>query len=409
MSIRAARRTAGIRYANREVVQLAEEAQRRGRKLLNLNIGDPNIFGFRTPECIQEAMIRAIRENHNGYSHSSGLAEARAAIRRQAESRGLRKVQEVLVTNGGSEAIDMALSALVNSGDNVLLPAPGYPLYAALLSRLEAETRRYRLDESNNWQPDIEHMAEQIDGRTRAIVLINPNNPTGCVYSRETIEAVIDLCRGHKLVLISDEIYDRILFNGHEHVPSASLADDVCIVTINGLSKNYIAPGLRCGWSITSGPAGLCEDYLQGMRKLSRVRLSAGHPQQHAIAPALLGAQEHLPPLCDILSRRARFCAERLNAIEGVQCVEPQGAFYAFPSLQIAGRDEDFVRELILETGVIVVQGSGFGLQGQPSYFRIVTLPGDEVLAEAFDRIEDFLGSWRRRHPFTEEAAAPAL
>jgi alanine-synthesizing transaminase len=397
VSIHPADRTRHIRYAVRDIILIADEARRRGRDLLYLNIGDPNPYHFRTPPHILDATIKAMRDNLNGYSPSSGIPEATAAIRRDAEARGLRNIQDVFIGTGASETIEIALSALVNRGDNVLLPFPGYPLYTALTAKLECEGRPYFLDEAHGWQPDLEDMAARIDEHTRAIVLINPNNPTGGTWSRETLLQIIELCRKHGLVLLSDEIYDRLIYNGEAHVPTASLADDICVLTFNGLSKNWVAPGFRLGWCIVSGPRELIDDYLEAMLKLTRARLCANHPEQHAIRVALEGDQSHIASMNAILKRRAGLADRMLNQVEGLSLVPPGGAFYAYPSLDIQGSDEDFVRQLILDTGVVVVPGSGFGQRPGTAHFRFVTLPDDETLTRAFERIADFVGAWRRR------------
>jgi len=240
-------------------------------------------------------------------------------------------------------------------------------------------------------------MAARIDERTRAIVLINPNNPTGGTWSRETLLRIIDLCRRHNLVLFSDEIYDRLIYNGEQHVPTASLADDICILTFNGLSKNWVAPGFRLGWCIVSGPVELLDDYLEAMLKLTRARLCANHPEQHSIRVALEGDQSHIREMNDILRRRAELAHRMLNEAEGISLVRPGGAFYAYPSLHIRGDDEDFVRQLILDTGVVVVPGSGFGQRPGTAHFRLVTLPDDETLRKAFERIADFTKAWLAR------------
>lgn len=396
MPIQAAERTRHIKYAVRDIILIADEARRRGRDLLYLNIGDPNPYHFRTPPHILEATIKAMRDNLNGYSPSSGIPEAVAAIRRDAERRGLRAVRDVFIGTGASECIEIALSALVNRGDNVLLPFPGYPLYTALCAKLECEGRPYFLDESKAWEPDLADLEARIDARTRAIVLINPNNPTGGTWSRETLLHIIELCRRHQLVLFSDEIYDRLIYNGEDHVPTASLAEDICILTFNGLSKNWVAPGFRLGWCLVSGPDALMGDYLDAMLKLTRARLCANHPEQHAIRAALEGDQSHLTEMNGILKRRADMADRMLNQVEGLSLVAPGGAFYAYPSLDIRD-DEDFVRQLILDTGVVVVPGSGFGQRPGTAHFRFVTLPDDATLAKAFERIADFMAAWRKR------------
>lgn len=397
MPIQPAHRTDHVKYAVRDIVLIAEEAKRRGRDLLYLNIGDPNPYGFRTPAHLLDAIEKAMRDNLNGYSPSSGIPEAVDAIRQDAERKGIRAIRDVFVSTGASEAIEIALSALADPGENVLLPFPGYPLYTALTAKLGIEDRPYYLDEANGWQPDLADMAQKIDEKTRAIVLINPNNPTGAIWSRETLEGVVELCRKHGLVLFSDEIYERLIYDGEGHVSTASLADDICILTFNGLSKNWVAPGFRIGWCVISGPEALVGDYLDAMLKLTRARLCANHPQQYAIRPALEGDQSHLVELNRTLKRRAELADRMLNDIDGISLVKPGGAFYAYPSLHIEGQDSDFVRELILETGVVVVPGAGFGQRPGTQHFRIVTLPDDETLRRAFERIGDFTCAWKKR------------
>ena len=396
MAIKPAHRTEKITYAVRDIVLIADQARAAGKELLYLNIGDPNIYDFRTPDHLIEATAAAMRQNHNGYSHSSGIEEARDAIRRDALGKGVKAIRDIFVTTGASEAIEIALSALVDQGDNVLVPAPGYPLYTALLAKLEAEQRSYLLDEDHGWQPDLADIEARIDSRTRALVLINPNNPTGSVCDRETLLGVLDLCRRHNLVLFSDEIYDRLLFHGQQHLPSASLTDDVCVLTFSGLSKNFVAPGFRIGWCIVSGPEEHCRDYLDAMLKLTRARLSANHPAQYAIAPALDGDKSHLENIIQILERRADLTDRVLNQIPGIRCVRPGAAFYAFPSLDIRSDDESFVKALIRETGVVVVHGGGFGQKPGTRHFRLVTLPDDRILERAYQRIGDFLADWTR-------------
>ena len=391
-----AHRTLDIKYAVRDVILVAEEARRRGRDMLYLNIGDPNPYDWRTPDHLIEASCEAMKRNLNGYSPSSGISEGVEAIRREAERKGIRAIREIFVTTGASEAIEIAMTALLNKGDNFLIPYPGYPLYTALLSKLEAEARPYYMDEASGWQPDVEDIESKIDERTRGIVLINPNNPTGATFSKNTLLKVVDLCRRKGIVLFSDEIYDKMIYDGSTHTSTAALCDDVCILTFNGLSKNYIAPGFRIGWCVVSGPEELSRDYVEAMLKLTRARLCANHPMQFAIAPALDGDQSHIEDMNRILRRRAELTDETFSAMDHASCVKPGGAFYAFPTIEIEGEDGDFVKELILETGVVVVAGSGFGQRPGTKHFRMVLLPDDDILRKAYERIGNFLASWRR-------------
>ncbi len=392
--IKPSRRTGKITYAVRDVVLLAEEAARRGKEVLYLNIGDPNLFDFQTAPEIIDSVHRAMLANRNGYAPSSGIEEAREAIRRDGRRKGISSIRDVFITTGASEAIDICLTALVNRGENVLVPAPGYPLYSAIINKLEAEPRFYYLDEGDGWQPDLEDIASRIDRKTRAIVVINPNNPTGAVYSGEVLRGIIALAREHNLVIFSDEIYDSLILEGGEHIPTASLDSEAAVITLNGLSKNYLAPGFRIGWGLVSGAPDQLKDYLEAVNKLLRARLSASHPVQWAIKPALEGERSHLIDAREKLTRRRDITVEMLNSIEGISCVAPRGAFYAFPRLEIPGSDGDFVRGLIRETGVVVVPGSGFGQRPGTNHFRVVFLAPEAVLERAYRAIGRFLESY---------------
>ena len=344
-------RTEKITYAVRDIVLLADEAARQGREMLYLNIGDPNKFDFQTAPHIVEAVSRAMRDNYNGYAPSSGIEEGRQAIINCARSKGIDRIRDVFVTTGASEAIDICLTALVNPGENVLIPSPGYPLYSAIINKLSGEPRPYYLNEDDNWQPDIEDIASRIDEKTRAIVIINPNNPTGAVYREEVLRGIIALALEHNLVIFSDEIYDSLILDDISHISTASLNGDLPVITFNGLSKNYLAPGFRIGWGIVSGPEDELRDYVEAINKLLRARLCANHPIQWAIKVALEGDQDQLIEVRQKLRRRRDITVEMLNAIDGITCVRPEGAFYAFPRLHIDGSDDEFVRGLIRETG----------------------------------------------------------
>lgn len=396
--IKPARRTEHIEYAVRDIVITAQEAAQQGKELLFLNIGDPIQYDFKTPRPMIEATYRAMCENLTGYSASAGVDEALEAIRRQARRQGIEPV-DIFVTTGASEAIDFALTALVNSGENVLVPFPGYPLYTAILAKLEAEARPYYLKEEAGWQPDPEEIESKINGKTRALVLINPNNPTGAVFSKEILLALADIARRHQLVILSDEIYDKLVFDGQKHYSIAALAPDVPVVTFNGLSKCYLAPGFRIGWGIVSGPREILVDYIEAIHKLARARLSASHPKQYAIPVALEGDHQHLIETLEKLRRRRDLTYEMLNQIPGISCVRPEGAFYAFPRIEVPGvSDREFVRELILETGVVVVHGSGFGQKPGTAHFRVVFLPPEEVLIEAYTRLAAFSERFFKRY-----------
>ncbi|MFC1647414.1 aminotransferase class I/II-fold pyridoxal phosphate-dependent enzyme [Patescibacteria group bacterium] len=382
------RRTENVTYAVRDIVVLAKKTQATGKQMMWLNIGDPLKFDFKTPKHMIEAVNKAMLGGYNGYSDSSGIDEALDAIRRRAESQGIKNIQDIVITNGGSEAIEICLTSIINPGDNILTPSPGYPLYEAILNKLEGEEIGYELDEENDWQPNVADMESKINDRTKGIVLINPNNPTGSVCNRETLLEIIELARKHNLVIYSDEIYDKLIFDGGEHISIASLADDVCFVTFNGISKNYMAPGWRIGWAIISGPAEICCDYVEAINKFTRARLCSNHPMQFAIKPALEGPQDHIPEAIAKLERRRDICISMLNEIDGISCVAPKGAFYAFPKIERDVDDKKWVEGLISQTGVVTVHGSGFGV---PGHFRIVLLPDEATLEKACNAIEEYM------------------
>jgi len=390
MLVKPASRTERITYAVRDIVVLADQVAKQGKKMLYLNIGDPNIFDFRTPQHIIEATHQAMMANLNGYSPSSGVKGAIEAIEREASRKGIGNVLDIFTLTGVSEGIDICFTALVNEGENVLTPMPGYPLYTAVLNKLGAHLNPYYLDESNYWQPNLEDIASKIDRKTRGIVVINPNNPTGSVCKEETIRGIIQLALEHNLVIFSDEIYDKLLLDDDEHISIASLNPDASVVTFNGLSKSYVVPGFRMGWGVVSGRREVLADYAEALNKLLRARLSANHPEQYAIKAALEGDQGHIREMKARLARRRDITTEMLNAIPGISCVKPRGAFYAFPRLHIEGSDEDFVRQLIKETGVVVVPGSGFGQEPGSKHFRVVFLPPEKVLEEAYAKIAQF-------------------
>ena len=393
--IKPSERAARVRYAIRDVMVVAQQARAAGKRLIPLNIGDPLQFDFPTPEHIIEAVYRAMRAGYNGYAPSLGTEEAIEAIRSEATRQGIRNMQEIMVTYGASEAIESALVSLLNPGENVLLPAPGYPLYEAVLTKLGCEPLPYCLDESNGWQPDLDDMARHINNKTKGIVVIHPNNPTGAVYSKETLRGILDLAARHGLVVFSDEIYSKLLLDPVEFISIASLAPEQPVVTFNGLSKAYLVPGFRIGWAILSGDARSVARYREVLARILRSRLSVNHPAQFAIRPALEGSQEHIPQVVEKLRRRRDLTVSILNAVPGVHCVSPQAAFYAFPRLDIARSDTEFVLDLIRETGVIVVPGEGFGQAQGSRHFRLVFLPPEDTLRDALHQIGEFARKWK--------------
>lgn len=388
------KRTENVTYAVRDIVVLAQKTKASGKEMLWLNIGDPLKYDFSTPPHMIEAVHQAMLKGMNGYSDSSGIEEALDSIKTQADIQGIQNIQDIVITNGGSEAIDICLTALLNPGDNLLTPSPGYPLYEAILNKLEAHENSYLLDEENDWQPDISDMEAQINDKTRGIVLINPNNPTGSICSKDTLIEVIELARKHNLVIFSDEIYDKLVFDGEKHISIASLADDICFVTLNGISKSYLAPGWRIGWAIVSGPKELCQNYVSAINKFTRARLCANHPMQWAIKPALEGPQDHIKEAIEKLEKRRTISMNLLNQIKGISCVSPKGAFYAFPKLEGYINDKEWVEGLIEKTGVVTVHGSGFGQKPGTNHFRIVLLPNEKTLENACHLIADYMKNY---------------
>lgn len=386
-----AARLENVRYAIRDLACIADEVISQGHKVLPLNIGDPLTFDFRTPAHMIEAVHKAMRDGKNGYSPSSGVKEALDAIRGEAARKGITNIQDVFVTTGVSETVDLCLTALLNPGDNVLTPCPDYPLYSAVLAKLDTGLNAYYLHEENGWQPDLDDIKKKITPQTRGIVLINPNNPTGSVCTRKMLEEIAELARRHNLVIFADEIYDKLIIDDDPHIAMAEVAPDVPIITFGGLSKNYLAPGWRIGWGIASGEASVMKPYLEGINKLLRSRLCANHPEQYAIQPALEGPQGHLLEVKRKLRSRRDLTMKWCTETPRVSCVAPRGAFYAYPSLDIPEDDEIFVRELIRQKHVMVVHGSGFGQRPGSKHFRIVFLPEETTLATAYAAIGDLL------------------
>ena len=386
-----------VRYAIRDLAVLADELARQGKEILQLNIGDPLQFDFRTPPHLIEAVVKAMRDGLDGYAPSLGVPEAVAAARAEAERKGIRNIQSVFITAGVSEAVDVCLAALINPDENILTPSPEYPLYSAVLAKVGASLNPYLLDEANGWEPDLEHISRRVFSGTRALLVINPSNPTGAVYSRETLERIAEIARQNNLLIFADEIYDKlILDDGQTHTSIAALAPDLPVVTFNGLSKAYLAPGWRVAWTVVSGPSAALKPYLEGVHKLLRARLCSNHPQQYAVRPALEGPQDHLVEVRRKLRARRDLTMAWCNTTPRISCVKPLGAFYAFPRLEIPESDEDFVRQLLAAKQVLVVHGSGFGQAPETRHFRIVFLPDEPTLTRAYASIADFI---RERYP----------
>jgi alanine-synthesizing transaminase len=389
--VAAAQRLENVRYAIRDLACVADEVAKKGHKILPLNIGDPLNFDFQTPAHLIEAVYKAMKDGKNGYAPSPGIKEALEAIRAEAERKGITSVQDVFVTSGVSETVDICLSALLNPGDNLLTPSPDYPLYSAVLAKLGIELNTYSLNEDDGWQPDLIDVHKKIGPRTRGIVLINPNNPTGAVCSRRMLEAIAELARRNNLIIFADEIYDKLILDDDPHISLASVAPDVPIVTFGGLSKNYLAPGWRIGWGMVSGDAAAVKPYVEGIGRLLRSRLCANHPEQYAIKAALEGPQDHLKEVAGKLRARRDLTVKWCGSTPRVSCVSPKGAFYAFPRLDIPEGDDVFVKELLVQKYVLVVNGSGFGQKKGTKHFRIVFLPEEQTLLTAYAGIASFM------------------
>ena len=394
--ITAASRLDNVRYAIRDLACVADEVIQQGHQVLPLNVGDPLNFDFQTPPHIIEAAYKAMRDGKNGYAPSPGIPEALEAIRGEAVRKGITTVRDIFVTAGVSETVDLCLAALVNPGEDVLTPSPDYPLYSAVLCKLGIKLNVYDLDEDDGWQPEIADIQRKLTPGTRGIVLINPNNPTGSLCTRQMLEQIAELARRHNLIVFSDEIYDKLILdseNGKDtpHLAFAAVAPDVPCVTFGGMSKNYLVPGWRIGWGIVSGDAAAVKAYTEGVHRLLRARLCANHPEQYAIKPALEGPQDHLVEVRRKLRSRRDLTQKWCESTPRVSCVAPRGAFYAYPRIDIPESDEIFVKELIRQKHVMVVHGSGFGQKPGTQHFRIVFLPDETTLTRAYGGIADFI------------------
>jgi aspartate/methionine/tyrosine aminotransferase len=385
-------------YAIRNIVAEAKAVEARGTAVRYLNIGDPVAFGFSTPPHLVEAASRAMREGHNGYLASAGILEAREAVAADYTARGVTTSPDrVLITAGTSEGIELTLSALVDPGDEVLVPSPTYPLYTAVLAKIGATPRFYRTDPDRDWMPDLEHMRSIVTARTKAIVMIDPNNPTGAVYPTTVRRAIIDLAERHDLTILADEVYGELGYDGP--VPLLSTLDtDAPIISFSSLSKAYLAPGWRTGWLVV-GKTPRLDDALAAIKKMADGRLCSPGPMQHAIAPALLGDRSHQPAFRAALAERAKVTTELLNDIPGMRCVAPRGAFYAMPQLTLPpGRtDEHYVLSLLRETGILTVYGSGFGMAPEAGTFRIVFLAQPSDLRTIYRDIAAFTADYLAR------------
>jgi len=388
-------RVNGFSYAIRNIVVEARKVEATGRKVAYLNIGDPIPFGFETPPHLVEAVARAMRDQHNGYTPSPGIAEARVAVADDFTRRGLDvDPDRVLITSGTSEGIELTLTALLNPGDEVLVPTPTYPLYTAVIAKLGAVERYYRTDPSRSWLPDLDHLATLVTPRTRALVVIDPNNPTGAVYPYDVRRALVEFSERHGLLFIADEVYGDLAYDGP--VPPIGLIDpDAAVISYSSLSKAYLAPGWRAGWMAVGRTARL-DPLLAGLRKLADGRLCSPGPMQYGVTAALRGDRTFQVALRDGLRERADITTERLNAIPGMTCVRPEGAFYAMPQVALPpGRtDQDYVLGLLRATGVLTVFGSGFGTDPAIGAFRVVFLAQPAELHRIYDLVAEYTGEF---------------
>lgn len=385
------------------VLERARQMEAEGQKLMKLNIGNVAVFGFDPPEEIVQDMINNI-QNAAGYTDSKGMFAPRKAIMQYTQEKKINGVEidDIYLGNGASELIVMSMQGLLDRGDEVLVPAPDYPLWTAAVSLSSGKPVHYICDEANEWLPDIEDMRSKITDRTKAIVVINPNNPTGALYPVETLQQIVNLAREHQLIIFADEIYDKCLYDGAKHTSIASLADDVLFITLNGLSKNYRSCGYRAGWMVVSGEKRHARDYIAGLNMLASMRLCSNVPGQFAIQTALGGYQS----INDLVAPNGRLSRQRdmaynlLSAIPGVSCVKPKASLYIFPRLDPEiypiRDDQQFAYELLEEEKVLIVQGTGFNWIA-PDHFRVVFLPNSDDLEEAIRRLARFLENYRKR------------
>lgn len=386
------------------IMEAARKMEEEGQKIIKLNIGNLAPFGFDAPEEIQQDMIRNLPDSA-GYSDSKGIFAARKAVMHYTQQKGIKGVtlDDIYLGNGASDLIVMALNALLDDGDELLLPAPDYPLWTAATTLSGGTPVHYLCDESNGWMPDLEDMRRKITQRTKGIVVINPNNPTGALYSETLLREIVALARAHGLVLLSDEVYDKILYEDAQHTALASLSTDVLTLTFNSLSKSYRSCGYRAGWLVVSGNKTDARDYIEGLDMLANMRLCANVPGQWAVQTALGGYQSINELIRDggRLRKQRDLAYELVTAIPGVTCVKPEAALYMFPRLDPAmypiADDREFFLEVLKVTRVMLVQGSGFNFPDN-QHFRIVFLPHEDELREAIGRLAKFLENWRLQH-----------
>jgi alanine-synthesizing transaminase len=396
-SIRTAQRVDRFTYAIRNIVVEAKKVEATGTRVRYLNIGDPNQFGFVTPPHLIDAVERAMRDGHNGYTASAGIVEAREAVAADFTRRGVEvHPDRVLLTSGTSEGLELALTAIVDEGEAVLVPSPTYPLYTAVLAKIGAEPQYYRCDHTNGWLPDLAHLRSRITEKTRVLVIIDPNNPTGALYPDHVRQELIGIAEEHGLVILADEVYGDLAYDGPV-APMATLEPDAAIISYSSLSKAYLAPGWRAGW-MAVGRSPRLDAALAAIKKLADGRLCSPGPMQYGVIAALTGDRSHQVTFRQQLRQRAQVTTERLNAIPGISCVAPRGAFYAMPKIDLPrGRtDADYVLALLRATGILCVYGSGFGTAAEDGFFRVVFLASPEELSGIYDDIASFTRDYLR-------------
>lgn len=384
------------------ILKEAKRLEEEGTKVVHLNTGNPAAFGFDAPDELIHDVIMNLR-NAQGYCDSKGLYSARKAIMQYYQTRGLANVdiENIYLGNGVSELIVMAMQALINNGDEVLIPSPDYPLWTAAVNLSGGRAAHYLCDEKSDWNPDLEDIRKKINSRTRAIVIINPNNPTGAVYPRELLEEVYKIAAEHRIIVFADEIYDKTIYDGHEHVALGSICRDVLCITFNGLSKNYRAAGFRSGWMLLSGNLKIARDYQEGLDILASMRLCANVPAQYAVQSSLGGYQSiyDLTAPGGRLEEQRNIAYEFMSQIPGISCVKPKGALYLFPKVNVKKfgikNDQKMILDLLIEKKVLLVQGSGFNWP-MPDHFRLVFLPQKEILKQVISNIADFFSHYRQ-------------
>jgi alanine-synthesizing transaminase len=394
VSMKATQRSMGVSYAIRDILLPARELEKKGAEIIKLHIGDPNKWDFETPKHVREALCRAVELNDNGYAESEGYIELRKAILEKERHKNgvIADIDDCVITNGVTEAIQMITAAAVDVGDEVLVPGPGYPTYTEFTKFFGGVAVSYRTDEARNWQPDMDDLRKKITKKTKYIVVINPNNPTGSLYSDKVLKEITDLAGEHDLFIISDEIYDLMTYDGVHHSPAA-LSKDVPVILFNGFSKVDLLPGWRLGYALFRDPQGKLDDIKEGMMRQLRLRISANNPCQMAVIDALKGPKDHLEETNRKLRERRDFAYKRINEIPGLSTAKPQAAFYIFPKIESDHwkTDQEFVLDILNNAHVLLVPGSGFDANYGKMHFRAVFLPPIPVLEKAFDSIETYM------------------